>query len=713
MFERRLKVVLALPILCGLVIVARLCQLQVLRGAHYAASADAALTAPKQFLPPLRGRILDRTGRVLVSDEPAHDVAVHYGVLSMSRPYLFRLADRIRKQESRYQNAADSVIEAEVRRRLAEMWITLERASGVSLKEIRRRRDAKCRTVERWRRHRRRALGAEGLQLRSDEVRLKEDDLFHSILRDVTPETRTRIEMAVSGLPCVRVQPSVRRVFGDNGESICHILGRLGEVSAERIQTDPLREDWLACYRAGDEAGVTGVERLAEPMLRGKRGFEEEYHDGNAKARLAPIDGLDVQLTIDMDLQQEVADILAAAVAEHPPSTAAACVVLDVDTREILALVSVPTFDPHVLGEDYASLRDDARRRPLLFRAVSEEYQPGSILKPVAMLAGFKFGLVNPDEPTLCDGQLIPGVNKWHCWTHWRGLPGHGPMAAEEALQHSCNVYFYNLGQRISADGLTQFYKAFILGATEDGAEPRGTGLVEERSGIIPTRDWIATHRKRRFRPADGRNYAIGQGEIQLTPLQAANMFATLACGEYRAPTLVANEMFDRPAHPIDGIPDAAWQLVRRGLYRCVNEPGGTAYAYARLDAIEICGKTGSAQCVPRIVLQRFTFPASERDIEGLSVIASTPEAACEALGLPPGTRPVRRETVERYPTPDPETGKVPTNAWFAAFAPYHRPRVALALVIEYGGSGGRTAAPVGRQVFEALLASPRAYLEK
>ncbi|MEE8385710.1 MAG: hypothetical protein V3S01_07320, partial [Dehalococcoidia bacterium] len=213
MFERRLKVVLALPIVCGILIVARLYHLQIMKGAEYEGRADAALVAPKQHLPPLRGRILDRLGCVLVSDEPAHDVTVHYGVLSMSRSYLLLLADHIRKHEPPWRRAADSAIEDEVRRRLAEMWLTLERASGTPLSQLRRRRDAICDTVERWRRRRWESLAADGIDVRLAEARLKEDNLFHPLLRDVSPDVRTEVELELAHLPCVRVEPSVRRVW--------------------------------------------------------------------------------------------------------------------------------------------------------------------------------------------------------------------------------------------------------------------------------------------------------------------------------------------------------------------------------------------------------------------------------------------------------------------------------------------------------------------
>jgi penicillin-binding protein 2 len=458
------------------------------------------------------------------------------------------------------------------------------------------------------------------------------------------------------------------------------------------------------------------LERLGENMLRGRRGYEDRFLDGSVKSHAAAIDGLDVKLTLDLDLQHEIGALLAQAVKENPPSTGASCVVIDVESREILALASVPTFDPRMIEETYASLRDEARTCPLRFRAVAEEYQPGSILKPVSLLAGMTSGLINPSDRVFCDGQLIPGSKKWHCWTHWRGMPGHGDMNAEEALQHSCNVYFYTLGQKTGARRLTDFFRRFILGPQWNVSAMRSTGLIEERFGLIPTPEWIKRNRKRDFGQADGRNYAIGQGEMQITPLQAANMFATLAAGAYRDPTLVAksnsaeNEQIERPTIPIEGVSAEQWQIMRRGLYRCVNEEGGTAFKHAHMDNLVVCGKTGSAECVPRVVESRYTF---DTDGKGTLVAADAPseEAAREALRISSKAKRVSREPRKFWPVPDAAKGDVPTHAWFAGFAPFDHPRIALAVIIEYGGGGGNTAGPVGKKLFDLLMASPHDYL--
>lgn len=713
MFERRLKIVMAIPIFFGVIFAWRLYDIQVRQGDSYLEKADAALLAPRQFLPPLRGRIVDRFGEVLVSDEPAHDVTVHYGILSMNEPYLLRMASLLARRSGRRIPITGQAAQDALRDRIAHMWVTIQQASGLSLGELRERRDAIGRSVEGLRRHIWDGRRRRGFDESLDKLRLREEDQFHTILRDVSPEVRTRIELELSDLPFVRIEPSVRRVWSENAGPLCHVLGRLGEVSQQAMDADPYADDSFGRYRAGDSAGVSGVERLGEQILRGRRGFEDRYLDGSIKNRRSPIDGMDVQLTIDLELQRQIESILGDVIAQQSPATGGSCVVIDVATREILALVSYPTFSGSKLSlSEYAALRDDTTHLPLRFRAVGEEYQPGSILKPAALLAGMANDLIDPMQHVFCDGSFIPGSSKWHCWTHWRGMAGHGEIGAEEALQHSCNIFFYSLGQKLGARRLTALYDRFLRGPLPpDGSSRTGTGLIEERAGTIPDVDWIRSQRNRSFSQADGRNYAIGQGELQITPLQAANLFASIASGGYREPTLVVNDGRDRPLYVVGGVQEDDWALVRRGLYRCVNEDGGTAFKYVHMPELEICGKTGSAQCVPRVVTRRYSFQAAPGEAPP-TIIAPTVEAAREGLGLPANAKVIDSEPIERWPPLIPEKGEVPTHAWFAGFAPYRSPRIALAIIIEYGGGGGSTAGPAARAIFQAMLDSPRGFFD-
>ncbi|MBX3396792.1 MAG: hypothetical protein KF841_15655 [Phycisphaerae bacterium] len=707
MFERRLRIVLLIPCVYAIVLVVRLFNLQIVQGDAYQQQADDALVSPKKFLPPLRGRILDRFGRPLVSDAPANDVAVHYGVLSLNESYLQQAASNLRRNDAAWKRATLAEAEEEIRERIGRMWVTLEKASGTPLRRMKKRRDAICDRIESLRRHIWNARRAQGSDDPLHKTRLREESQYHSILRDIPPEVRTQLEVELAGMPFVRIEPSVRRIWNLDAQPLSHALGTLGQVSADRMARDPLTDDWLGCYRPGDEAGASGIEYLCEDMLRGKRGYEEKYLDGRIKSSQPPKDGLDIQLTVDLKLQSRIHQILDEAISADPYVTGAACVVIDVNTREILALASAPTFSAEGVRKHYDQLRDDARYRPLLFRAVAEEYQPGSIIKPVLLLGAFKNKVIDPRQTVHCDGSYVPGSSNWHCWTHWKHLPGHGNLNAEEAIQHSCNIFFYTLGDRLGAARVSQFYRDFILGPadldTNQAANSRRsiTGLLEERSGIIPTLDYLRSRQKRDFRPADGRNYAIGQGELQLTPLQAANMYATLASGQYRDPTLVANDGTYRPPTPIDGLTPQAWRTVRNGLFRCVNDPGGTAYKHARLDELEICGKTGSAQCVARAIETRYSFNVDGR-IQ--SAVAPTIEKAREMLDLSRKTPCVKREVLKRWPPNREGKDEPQTHAWFAGFAPYDKPEIALAVILEHGGGGGQAAGPIGKEIFRLLI---------
>jgi len=714
MFERRLKILLILPICCAVVILGRLFQLQVLQGGEFERKVDAALSGPTRQIPPLRGRILDRTGRVLAADEPTHDVSLHFGVLAMDPDYLNRLASNLRRHEAAWAKATTDELKTEITRRIDLTWATMARASGQPEAELRARGADICASVERLRRHiwNNRIDRGQGQDYK--DVRLKEQDYYHPILRDVSPDVRTRVEVDLPREPFVRVEPSVRRIWREETRSVCHLIGMIGEVSGEQIESDPQADDPMACYRPGDDIGTTGVERLAEPILRGKRGLEERSLDGEVVRHIDPVDGHDARLTIDLELQSRIAEILSRAVMEHPISSGASCVVLDAASREILAMVSVPNYARGEYREEYAQLRDDVLRRPLINRAIQDEYPPGSTLKPVTLLAGLSNRIVTADTTVFCNGSLVPGSKNWHCWTYWKGQSGHGTVTAETALQHSCNIYFYTLGERINAQRLTDFVRDFCRGPQRSFGGRAGTGLIAERFGIIPTLDWIKQVKGRTYSPSDARNYGIGQGEVQLTPLQVANMFATLATGVYRDPTLLADDTEARPVQRFANLRPEDWALVRRGLYRCVNEQGGTAYSFARMDDLEVCGKTGSAQCVPRVTQRRYTFATpNDLDAEQQSVDAPTIERARELLRLPPDATCLKKEKIATWPPKDAETKDYPTHAWFAGFAPYDHPRIAISVLIEYGGAGGRNAGPIAKEILETMLKDPRGYLTR
>lgn len=716
MFERRLKILLIAPAICAIIILGRLFQLQVVQGRTYVRKVDAALTGPMRTLPPLRGRILDRLGRVLAADEPTHDVSVHFGVLSKDKAFREKMAARLRDQEPDLARAlpgessadVEQRLLAEVERRIEAMWFKLERASGTPLHELHERRDVLCANVARLQEYIHRVRKSKGLDQEKETIRLREHDKYHVMLRDVSADVRTRIEVDLADDPFVRIEPSVRRMWREDAQPFCHLIGSMGQVSPEMMSTDPMADDPLGAYRAGDLAGVSGIEGLAENRLRGKRGQEERSLDGEVLMHVDPVDGTDVRLTLDLDLQNAVAGILMRKQPEHPTSTGAACVVLDIQRREVLAMVSVPSYTRDYFREHFDKLRDDVLGQPLLFKPIQCEYPPGSTIKPVTLLAGLASGHITAETTAFCDGSLVPGSKYWHCWTFAKRQSGHGTVSAETALQHSCNIYFYQLGGKLGANVLTDFFRDFCRGPERNYSTQRGTGLSNEHFGIIPTKEYLKRRFKRDYAPSDARNYSIGQGELQLTPLQVANMFATLGAGVYRDPAVIMDSAESRPVQRFKTLKPQDWDVARRGLYRCVNEQGGTAYSYVQMPDLEVCGKTGSSQCVPRVTKRRFVFETAEKG--QLTIDAPTVEQAREILGLPQTAKYVSRAIVETWPPKDVDTKDYPTHAWFAGFAPYDHPRIAIAVLIEHGGAGGKSAGPTAKEVLEAVAASPRGY---
>lgn len=706
MFDRRLWVLLLLMTAGAGVTVARLYQLQIVRGAEYRAKAEAVLVRPAAEMPAVRGRILDRAGLVLASDEPAVDVCVHYGVLAWSEKYLDELAKAIRKEPA-WRGRPTSEAREEAARRIAAMWDNLIRVTGVTREELRRRCEQVVQRVESLRRYIERKR-KEADPTASRPVELREQRMLHPIVRDISPEMRAALEMEMASQPFVRLEPAVRRRYQNDPamRSVASLLGRLGQVSAEQIAAE---SEQAGGYRPGDRVGTSGVERLAERSLRGRRGSETRDLDGKLLEERPPVDGGDVRLTIDTELQQQIYEILSRVVAEHAPATGAACVVLSLPQRECLALVSYPSYDPATLATDFARLRDDTVHLPLRPRAIANAYPPGSIAKPATLLAALARGRVTPATEVECRGKLFPNVEGWHCWTHWNHFAPHGVVTCVTAIQHSCNIYFYTAGERLGAAGLTDAMRELLHGPAESegGAVWRGTGLFEESRGLVPSEAAL----RRPLTPADARNFSIGQGELLMTPLQAATFTATIACGDFLEPTVLRP---DSPRVPrrFTGLRPEHFRLVREGMYRCANLPGGTAFPHLRTAGMSVCGKTGSAESVPLVTRREYVFSGGD-DSEQV-VEAPTVEAAREKLDLPGDVKPLRSKPTAFWP-PRRAEGKQtpPTHAWCVAFAPRDRPRVAISVLIEYGGGGGKVAAPAARQVIEALMNAPAGYLSR
>lgn len=454
----------------------------------------------------------------------------------------------------------------------------------------------------------------------------------------LTLEEVSRVESRRNELPELIVEAEPRRNY-PFGSLAAHLLGYLREVTAEGLRTD------FQSKRLGDMVGTSGVEAAYEGRLAGVDGALFEVVDSQGRVReerqrIEPRPRPRLVLTIDYDLQVKAEELLS--------GKEGAVVVLDPRNGEILALASSPTYDPNKFisrftpGEWQAliSSPDD----PLLNRAVQGLYSPGSVFKPVMALAGLDTGTIYPGTSFFCGGAALFYDRPFRCWLEG----GHGSQVLAEAIRNSCNVYFYQVGSRLSVDTIARYAEMLGLGS------PTGVEIPGEAAGLVPTAAWKKATQKLPWYPGETISVAIGQGPLSVTPLQIAALTATVANrGRRVRPHFTAEDRRAAPpAGPLATIPRESFEAIIEGMWRSVNL-GGTGQG-ARVEGFQACGKTGSTQTISR-------------------------------------------ETAERLAA----SGKsVKTHSWFTGFGPRDAPEVVVTVLIEYGGMGGASAAPVAGQLF-------------
>lgn len=464
-----------------------------------------------------------------------------------------------------------------------------------------------------------------------------------------------RIAVHAPELPGVALDSGLLRDYPMR-EVTAHVLGYVGPVAENELNGDSLLE--LPEFRIGKN----GIEKTYDGLLRGRAGISR--YEVNALGReikqLYRQDGepgADLSLTIDLELQRHVHARLAG-------QESASAVVLDVHSGEVLALASVPAFEPGGFGNGlsrdvWQRLTTDPRA-PLMNKAIAGQYPPGSTFKMIVALAALEAGVVTPDLQVNCPGHLRFASHTFHCWKRW----GHGELKLVEALAQSCDVYFYELARKVGVDPIAAMARRFGLGTR------LGIDLPGERAGLVPDKAWKRAALGARWHHGETLVVGIGQGFLQATPLQLAVMTARLATGRAVLPSIVrgaaalsAQAAMD-PAPPI-GVSDWSLTFVRRGMFEVVNGERGTARAHRLgLAGLAMAGKTGTSQ-VRRI-------SRGER-LSGL-----------------------RKNEDKPWEERD--------HALFVAFAPYDEPRYALAVVVEHGGSGSTTAGPIARDIMTKAL---------
>lgn len=451
--------------------------------------------------------------------------------------------------------------------------------------------------------------------------------------------------------PGVEVQARPARHY-PHGASLAHVLGYMGRIDENALRSIDVRN-----YAASTHIGKAGIERRYEAELHGRVGYQQV--EANVQGRVlrvleqqSPIPGKDLRLTLDLRLQKFAESTL--------EGRSGAIVAMDPRNGEVLAMVSWPSFDPNLFlhgirADTYSALLDDPGR-PLFNRVLAGQYPPGSTLKPALGLGGLELGLIVPSRSIYSPGYFsLPNqTRRFRDWTY------HGWVNLDRAIAQSSDVYFYDLGHRMGIDRMAEVYRMFGLG------QQTGIDLLGERAGLVPTREWKQGAHGQAWFPGETLIAAIGQGYMLATPLQLASVASTLAMRGHRVrPRLLADsggsgkDDGNQPP-PVTVTHERYWDDVLIPMEHVMHKPNGTAFSTGRTSSYRIAGKTGTAQ-----------------------VFGLAPDQKYDESQIPEHLR---------------------DHALFVGFAPAEDPRIAVSVIVENGGSGGRVAAPVARRVMDYWL---------
>lgn len=476
------------------------------------------------------------------------------------------------------------------------------------------------------------------------------------VAENLTWEQFAQINVYLPDLPGVQTDVGDSRHY-PLGDQTSHVVGYVSSVAEEELTGDPLLE------LPGFRIGKSGVEKVLDEPLRGTAGNSrvEVNAYGRVIRELVRQDGQpghDVVLSIDTGLQSFVSRRLS--------GEAAAAAAIDIHTGEVLALASTPSFDANAFNLGISSKAWNTLlqnpRKPLTNKAVAGQYSPGSAFKMIVAMTAIEAGIAGPGFPWFCNGRMRLGSNVFHCW-RWR-YGGHGWVNMIQAIEQSCDIYFYEMARRVGVDRIAEMARRFGLGATT------GIELTGERAGLVPTKDWKLATIGQPWQGGETLITGIGQGYLLTTPLQLAVMTARMVNGGRAVtPRLVrqVSALEQDPAvleTPSIGVSDAALRVALEGMVGVVNGKRGTARKARLKGELAMGGKTGTVQ------VKRIT--KAER------------------------ARGVKKNKDRPWKDRD--------HAIFVGYAPVDEPRYATAVVIEHGGSG-TVAALATKDIMTEILA--------
>jgi penicillin-binding protein 2 len=475
--------------------------------------------------------------------------------------------------------------------------------------------------------------------------------------RDITRDLLAAIEAHQFDLPGIHIDIEPSRNY-IHKKTAAHLIGYLGEINKDELDSGKFPN-----VRSGDSIGRYGVEKSFEADLQGKRGGHQLEVDVNGRVikilkTVEPVSGNDLVMTIDLPLQQKAEGLLG--------ENDGAVVALDPSNGDVLVMASSPSFDQNdfiggISSKKWQVLRDDPGR-PMNNKAIQAEYPPASTYKIITALAGLEEKVIDRNSTFFCPGFYKFGNRRYHCWSKY----GHGTINVVDAIAQSCDVFFYQTGEKLGVDALAKYAQGSGLGRLT------GIRLAHERPGLIPTSAWKKQRFKEPWQAGETLSISIGQGFNLVTPLQMAVFISAVGNnGTLYRPRLVksvqdAKGQVIREIEPeiTGGLPASKKNLaiVRQGLLEVVHGNRGTA-RQIRLPDVQIAGKTGTAQVFSRKAGEKFDNKKLKRTLQD--------------------------------------------HAWFVCYAPAQDPKIAIAVIIEHGEHGASAAAPVAQELIHAYFGDP------
>ena len=484
----------------------------------------------------------------------------------------------------------------------------------------------------------------------------------------------SRINLFLHELPGVEPIVSVARQYPD--QSTAHLVGYVSQVSQKDLQ----KKQYLKDMSVGIAVGKTGLENKLDKDIIGKVGFQRyEVNAFGKRIKQIQVDpgesGKNYRTTIDLEVQKYASEVL--------EDKAASVCVMDIYNGDIITMASSPSYDPnsfvHGIDKKYWNELISNEKKPLNNKAIAGLYPPGSTIKIIVALSALENGIWNPKKYVNCSGVTELYGEKFHCWKK----KGHGPMNMRSAIQRSCDVYFYEVARLLGVDRLSETAKKFGLG------KKVLDGFIEERTGVVPSTDWKRKFIGKNWYLGETLHSGIGQGYFQSTPLQLCLMTAQIANGGFEIkPRILVNEKKNnlreyikyKNENPNEPLPidmlvsnfdlnplfrnQENINFVKDAMFAATNEAGGTSFRSRYNDQkFMFAGKTGSSQ------VKRFT--ALQRELE------------------------IKQKDIE-YKDRD--------HALFVAFAPYKDPKYAISVVVEHGGTGSGSAAPIAKKIIKKVL---------